>query len=148
MALSLLLKLISLKFVSVSLPLSRIKSCCPKLNNAITFVIKNLESSKIMPITNLKAKLDCTYIDVWVNKIKIWAIVDTSAFINVISTFFAIRLGVAPRIDYRKEFGTAGLQSITSQGMCSTLPLKFGSLSVSAPAIVLPNQNYDFFIGS
>ena len=96
----------------------------------------------------MDAKLDCTYVDMWVNKIKIRAIVDTGAPINVVSTKFAKRLGMAPDIAYQKEFGTAGLQPTTSQGVYSALPLRFGSLSVLAPAIVLPNQHYNFLIGT
>ena len=94
----------------------------------------------------MDAKLDCAYVDMWVNKIKIQAKVDTGAPINVVSTKFAKRLGIAPDIAYQKEFGTAGLQPTTSQGAYSALSLKFGSLSVLAPAIVLPNQHYNFLI--
>ena len=75
----------------------------------------------------------------WVNKIKVRTIVDTGAFINVVSTKSAKRLGIAPDIAYQKEFGTAGLQPTTSQGAYSTLSFRFGSLLVLAPAIVLPN---------
>ena len=80
----------------------------------------------------MDSKLDCTYVDMWVNKIKIQAIVDTGAPINVVSTKFAKRLGIAPDIAYQKEFGTAGLQPTTSQGAYSALPLRIGSLLVSA----------------
>ena len=73
----------------------------------------------------------------WVNKVKICAIVDTGAPINVISTFFAKRLGIAPDLDYCKEFGTAGTQSTTAQCVYSALPHCFNLLSVAAPAIVL-----------
>ena len=84
----------------------------------------------------------------WVNKVKIRAIVDTGAPINIISTRFAKRLGIALDLDHCKEFGTAGTQSTTAQGAYSALPLCFGLLSVAAPAIVLPNQNYNFLIGT
>lgn len=80
----------------------------------------------------------------WVNLIKIHAIVETSSPINVFSTRFAKRLDIAPNLEYCKEFGTAGPQSTTAQGVYSALPLHFGLLSVAAPAIVLPNQNYNF----
>lgn len=80
----------------------------------------------------------------WVNKIKIRAIVDTGAPINVINTQFAKKLGIASDIDYRKKFGTAGMQSTTAQSTYSALPLCFGAFLISASAIVLPKQNYDF----
>ena len=82
------------------------------------------------------------------NRVKIRAIIDTGALINVISTHFAKKLGIAPDIDFHKEFGTAGSQSTVTQGAYSALPLCFGSLAVSAPDIVLPNQHYDFLIGT
>ena len=103
-----------LEFVSVSLTLSILKNCCSKLDNTITSFINILKPSNKLAITNLKAKLNCTYVDVWVNKIKILEIVDTYAPINVISTLFAKMLGIATDFDCRKEFGTAGLQSTTS----------------------------------
>ena len=96
----------------------------------------------------MDAKLDCTYVDIWVNKIKIQAIVDTGAPINVVSTKFDKILGIAPDIALQKEFGTAGLQPTVSQGAYSAPPLRFGSILVLAPAIVLPNQNYNFLIST
>ena len=44
-----------LESVSVSLPLSTMKSCCPKLNGAFTSFLNNLEPSKILSITNMDA---------------------------------------------------------------------------------------------
>ena len=66
----------------------------------------------------------------------------------MVSTKFAKKLGIAPDIAYQKEFDNAGLQPTTSQGVYSALPLRFGSLLVLAPAIVLLNQHYDFLIGT
>ncbi|KAJ9064878.1 DNA damage-inducible protein 1 [Entomophthora muscae] len=57
-------------------------------------------------------------------------------------------MGLAPYIDHKKQYGTAGLDCTTIQGAYSALPLRFGLLEVSAPAIVLPNENYDILIGT
>ena len=110
--------------------------------------LTNVEPTNILPVFNFDSKLDCTYLDMWVNKVKIRAIFWHWRPYNVISTHFAKRLGIAPDLDYHKEFGAAGTQSTTAQGVYSALPLCFGLLSVAAPAIVLPNQNYDFLIGT
>ncbi|KAJ9071606.1 hypothetical protein DSO57_1035296 [Entomophthora muscae] len=55
---------------------------------------------------------------------------------------------LAPDIDHKKQYGTSGLDCTTTQGGYSTLLLCFGSLVISAPAIVLPNENYNILIGT
>ncbi|KAJ9071780.1 DNA damage-inducible protein 1 [Entomophthora muscae] len=90
----------------------------------------------------------CTYADIFVNKIKVQAIIDTGAPINIVSTCLVKRLGLAPDIDHWKQYGTAGLTVTTTQGEYSALTLHFGSLAVLAPAIVLSNDNYDILIGT
>ncbi|KAJ9066139.1 DNA damage-inducible protein 1 [Entomophthora muscae] len=91
---------------------------------------------------------ECTYADIFVNKIKVQAIIDTGAPINIVSTRLVKRLGLAPDIGHWKQYGTAGLTVTTAQGAYSALPLRFGSLAVLAPAIVLPNDNYDILIST
>ncbi|KAJ9082554.1 hypothetical protein DSO57_1003326 [Entomophthora muscae] len=91
---------------------------------------------------------ECTYTDIFVNKIKVQAIIDTGAPINIVSTCLVKRLGLAPDIDHRKQYGTAGLTTTTAQGAYRALTLRFGSLVVLAPAIVLPNDSYDILIGT
>ncbi|KAJ9086177.1 hypothetical protein DSO57_1006994 [Entomophthora muscae] len=80
---------------------------------------------------------ECTYAVIFVNKIKVRTIIDTVK-----------RLGLAPDIDHRKQYGTAGLTVTTAQGAYSALSLYFGSLAVLSPAIVLPNNSYDILIGT
>ncbi|KAJ9060601.1 hypothetical protein DSO57_1029040 [Entomophthora muscae] len=72
----------------------------------------------------------------------------TGALINIIFTHLVKHLGLAPNIDHWKQYGTAGLTVTTEQGVYIALPLHFGSLAVLAPAIVLPNNNYDILIGT
>ena len=67
---------------------------------------------------------------------------------NIISTKLVKRKGVPPDIEHKKEYGTAGPHNTTLQGAYLALPLRFGSIAVTAPAVVLPNQNYDFLIGT
>ncbi|KAJ9067103.1 DNA damage-inducible protein 1 [Entomophthora muscae] len=91
---------------------------------------------------------ECTYADIFVNKIKVQAIIDTGAPINIVSTHLVKHLGLAPDIDHWKQYGTAWLMVTTAQGAYSALPLRFGSLAVLAPSIILPNNNYDILIGT
>ena len=53
-----------------------------------------------------------------------------------------------PEISHKQVFGTAGPASTISLGAYSALPLYFGSLQVSALAIILENSNYDILIGT
>ena len=73
---------------------------------------------------------------------------DLGALMNIISTKIVKRLGVPPDIEHKKEYGTAGPHNTTLQGAYLVLPLRFGSIAVTAPAVVLPNQNYDFLIST
>ncbi|KAJ9057924.1 DNA damage-inducible protein 1 [Entomophthora muscae] len=91
---------------------------------------------------------ECTYANIFVNKIKVQAIIDMGTPINIVSPRLVKRLGLAPDIDCRKQYGTVGLTVTTAQGAYSALTLHFGSLVVLAPAIVLPNDNYDILIGT
>ncbi|KAJ9073229.1 DNA damage-inducible protein 1 [Entomophthora muscae] len=88
------------------------------------------------------------YADIFVNKIKVRAIIDMRAHINIVSMCLVKLLGLAPDIDHQRQYGTAGLTFTIAQGAYSALPLRFGSTKVSAPAIVLPNDNYDILIGT
>ena len=87
-------------------------------------------------------------VDILVNNQSVRAIVDLGAPMNIISTKLVKRLGVPPDIEHKKKYGTAGPRNTTSQGAYLALPLRFGSIAVTAPAVVLPNQNYDFLIGT
>ncbi|KAJ9064072.1 DNA damage-inducible protein 1 [Entomophthora muscae] len=110
------------------------------------FMVDDLEIHLVNKITSSYS--ECTYVDIFVNKIKVQAIIDTGAPINIVSMCLIKRLGLAPDIDHRKQYDTAGLTVTTAQGAYSTLPLCFGSLALLAPAIVLPNNNYDILIGT
>ena len=83
-----------------------------------------------------------------VNGKRVHVIVDSGAPTNIISTRLVKRLGIPPDVKHCKEYGTAGPHSTKSQGAYSALPLCFGSIAVTAPAIVLPNQNYEFLLGT
>ncbi|KAJ9082848.1 DNA damage-inducible protein 1 [Entomophthora muscae] len=121
----------------------------PKLCGSILKFLFMVDDLDIYLVNKISSSCsECTSVDIFVNKIKVQAIIDMGAPINIVSTCLIKRLGLAPEIDHQKQYGTAGLTVTTAQGEYSALPLRFGSLAVLAPAIVLPNDNYDILIGT
>ncbi|KAJ9049428.1 hypothetical protein DSO57_1024556 [Entomophthora muscae] len=76
------------------------------------------------------------------------AILDTGAPGNIISSQLVKKLKLAPDLAYHEQFDTAGPQTTISRGAYSSLPLCFGKLMVTAPAIALENNIYDIIIGT
>ena len=84
----------------------------------------------------------------FINKVKVQAIVDTGAPVNVISSQLAKNINMAHDLPYNKTYGTAGLNMTTTIGTYSFFPMRFGKFVVSAPEIVLPNESYNILIGT
>ncbi|KAJ9069802.1 hypothetical protein DSO57_1014915 [Entomophthora muscae] len=76
------------------------------------------------------------------------AIIDSCALVSIVSTTLVKQLEIAPNVDYCKQYGNAGPVTTVSQGIYSVLPLKFGSLAVSSPAVVFPHKDFDILIGT
>lgn len=94
------------------------------------------------------AEADCTYLDMFVHELRVRAIVDTGAPFCIVSTKFTNRLRLPPNLVHHKQYGTAGEHTTTSCGAYSALPFQFGSIVVSSPAVVLPNQSYKMIIST
>ncbi|KAJ9055048.1 DNA damage-inducible protein 1 [Entomophthora muscae] len=138
-----------LRGVNVAIPMETMKDHCPKLCYSIVKFLSTANNLDIQLVKNIGSSYsECTYADIFVNKVKVQAIIDTGAPINIVSSKLVQQMGLAPNVDHKKLYGTAGLDCTTAQGAYSTLPLRFGSLAVSAPAIVLPNENYNILIGT
>ena len=90
--------------------------------------------------------MDYTYIDRFMNEVPARAIVDTSAPFNIVTTKFLSCLELPPDLIHLKQYGTGGEHGTTSQGAYSAIPLQFGKIVVSFPAVVLPNQTYKMII--
>ncbi|KAJ9077889.1 DNA damage-inducible protein 1 [Entomophthora muscae] len=90
----------------------------------------------------------CTWIEVTVFDTLIRAVLDTGAPTNIISSRLVRRLGFLPDISYAESFFTAGVESIKSNGAYSSVPLRFGELVVTYPAVVLEGESYDMLIGT
>ncbi|KAJ9081607.1 hypothetical protein DSO57_1012934 [Entomophthora muscae] len=90
----------------------------------------------------------CTWIEVTVFDTPIRAVLDTGAPTNIISSRLVKRLGFLPDISYAESFFTAGVESIKSNGAYSSVPLRFGELVETYPAVVLESESYDMLIGT
>ena len=77
----------------------------------------------------------CSHTDLWVNKVRVKAVVDSGAPGNIISTKLMKKIKLALDIECNKKFGTAGKEVTTALGAYSALPLRIGSMQMSAPAI-------------
>ncbi|KAJ9062166.1 DNA damage-inducible protein 1 [Entomophthora muscae] len=135
--------------VNVAIPMEAMKYHHPELCDSIVKFLSTANNLDIYLVNKIDSSYsECTYADIVVNNLKVWAIIHTGAPINIVSSKLVWQMGLAPDIDHRKQYGTAGLDCTTTQGVYSTLPLRFGSLVVSAPAILLPNKNYGILIGT
>ncbi|KAJ9089530.1 DNA damage-inducible protein 1 [Entomophthora muscae] len=120
-----------------------------KLCDSIVKFLSTAKNLVIHLVNNIGSSYSkCTYADMFVNKLKVRAIINTGAPINIVSSKLVRRMGLTPDIGHKKQYGTAGLGCTTAQGEYSALPLRFGLLAVSAPAIMLPNENYNILIGT
>ncbi|KAJ9062522.1 hypothetical protein DSO57_1009868 [Entomophthora muscae] len=121
----------------------------PKLCGSILKFLSMVDDLDIHLVNKISFSYsECTYADIFLNKIKVRAIIDMDAPINIVFTCLVKCLGLAPDIDHRKQYDTARLTVTTAQGAYSALPLHFGTLALLAPAIVLPIDNYDILIGT
>ncbi|KAJ9072569.1 hypothetical protein DSO57_1026144 [Entomophthora muscae] len=109
-----------LRGVNVAIPMETMKDHHPELCDSI---VKFLSTDNNLDIHLMQA------------------IINTGAPINIVSSKLVRKMGLAPDIDHKKQYSTALLDCTTAQEEYSALPLCFGSLAVSAPAIVLPNKN-------
>ncbi|KAJ9070266.1 DNA damage-inducible protein 1 [Entomophthora muscae] len=138
-----------LRGVNVVIPMETMKDHHPELCDRIVKFLSTANNLDIYLVNNISSSYsECTYADIFANKLKVQAIIDTGAPINIVSSKLVRQMGLTPDIDHKKHYVTARLDCTSAQGAYSALSLCFGSLAVSAPAIVLPNENYDILIGT
>ncbi|KAJ9074821.1 hypothetical protein DSO57_1002665 [Entomophthora muscae] len=138
-----------LRGVNVAIPMETMKDHHPELCDSIVKFLSTADNLDIHLVNNIGSSYsECTYTDIFVNKLKLQAIIKTGAPINIVPSKLLRQMGLAPDIDHKKPYGTAGLDCTTAQGAYSALPLHFVFRAVSVPAIVLPNENYDILIGT
>ncbi|KAJ9077671.1 hypothetical protein DSO57_1014482 [Entomophthora muscae] len=106
-----------LKGVNVAIPMDTMKAHHPKLCGSILkflFMADDLDIHLVNKISSSYS--ECMYENIFVNKIKVQAIIDTGAPNNIFSTCLVKCLRLAPDIDHQKQYGTAGLTVTTAQG--------------------------------
>ncbi|KAJ9078809.1 hypothetical protein DSO57_1002870 [Entomophthora muscae] len=118
-----------LRGVNMAIPMKTMKDHHPELCDSIFKLLSTADNLDINLLNKIGSYYsECTYADIFVNKPKVWAIIDTGAPINIYCKW-----SLPSEIDHRKQYGTAGLDCTTAQGAYSAVPLRFGSLAVSAP---------------
>ncbi|KAJ9081735.1 hypothetical protein DSO57_1011554 [Entomophthora muscae] len=120
-----------LENVSIALPFKEMASHYPSVIDSLMQFVEASNNPLIHLVNKNSTYSDCTYCNILVNKVKVQAIIDSSALVNIVSTTLVKQLKIAPNVDYCKQYGNAGLVPTVSQGMYSALPLQFGSLAVS-----------------
>ena len=135
-----------LKDASVSFSLKTKKSTNSTLATDISNFFINFVSMDIKYVKNIDLSTQCLFINIMVNKVAVRAIVNSGAPGNTILTKLVKKLGLMPDNAHKLVFGTAGPASTISLGAYGALPLCFGSLQVSAPAIILENQIMIFLL--
>ena len=145
-------RLAKYKDIQISLSLEELARLSPKVSASLSQIFSRTESA--LPIlvastVNLfNTGTECTYIHITVNHKKVIAILDTGAPENIVSTKLMNSIKLAPDVDYKKSFGTAGPNVTWAVGAYSALTLRFGKTILQSPAIVLNNNNYDILIGT
>ncbi|KAJ9066762.1 DNA damage-inducible protein 1 [Entomophthora muscae] len=141
-------------FVNVSIPLllQTILKVVPELESALSSLREALNPQGVhvslpMELCNPILCL-CIWIEVTVFDTLIIAVLNTGAPNNIISSRLVKRLGFLTDILYAESFFTAGVESIKSNGAYSSVPLRFGELVVTYPAVVLESESYDMLIGT
>ncbi|KAJ9074321.1 DNA damage-inducible protein 1 [Entomophthora muscae] len=140
--------ILCLENVSIALPFKEMASHYP---GVIDFLMQFVEASNnpsIHLVNENSTYSDCTYCNILVNKVKVQAIIDSGALVNIVSTTLVKQLKIAPNVYYCKQYDNTGLVPTVFQGMYSALPLKFGSLAVFSHAIVFPHKDFDILIGT
>ena len=64
----------------------------------------------------------------FVNEVPVWAILDTGAPFNIVSTKFLSCLKLPPDLIHSKQYGTAEDHGTTSQGAYSLITFQFGNI--------------------
>ncbi|KAJ9077033.1 hypothetical protein DSO57_1020552 [Entomophthora muscae] len=136
-----------LRGVNIAIPMKTMKDHHPELCNSIVEFLSTANNLDIYLVNKIGSSYsECTYTNIFVNKLNVQAIIDTGPPINIVSSKLVQKTGLAPDIYHNKKYITAGLDCTTSQGAYSALSLHFASLAVSVPAIVLPNESYNILV--
>ncbi|KAJ9074706.1 hypothetical protein DSO57_1003762 [Entomophthora muscae] len=92
-----------LKGVNVAIPMDTMKAHHLELCGSILEFLSMADDLDIHLVNKISSSYsECTYADIFVNKIKVQAVIDTGALINIVSTRLVKHLGLASDIDHQK----------------------------------------------
>ncbi|KAJ9077686.1 hypothetical protein DSO57_1014308 [Entomophthora muscae] len=137
-----------LENVSIALNFKEMTSHYPSVNDSLMQFVEASNNPSIHLVNENSTYSDGMYYNILVNKVKVQAIIYSVALVNIVSTILVKQLKIAPNVDYCKQYGNVVLVPTVSQGIYSAMPLQFGSLAVSSPAIVFPHKDFDILIGT
>ncbi|KAJ9064108.1 hypothetical protein DSO57_1033814 [Entomophthora muscae] len=105
-----------LRGINMAIPMETMKDHHPELCNSIFEFLSTADNLDIHLVNKIGSSYSkCTYADIFVNKLKVRAIIDTGAPINIVSSKLVQQVGLAPEINHRKQYGTAGLDCTMAQ---------------------------------
>ncbi|KAJ9068807.1 hypothetical protein DSO57_1024996 [Entomophthora muscae] len=134
--------------VTVSLPLQTVYREIPALQCMLVKWEKELEAAQDVLAVLPPFGKDTTRVKVSIQKVKIKAILDMSSPVNMVSSKLMKKLKLAPDLKYTQLYGTAGMAQTRAIGAYSALPMRFGKLLITSPAVVLENKSYDLLVGT
>lgn len=87
-----------------------------------------------------------THEEVTFHKFKVVPSLDMGSPVNFVLSWLVHKITIAPDLNHAVVYGTTGTDSTKSSGAYLALPLRFGKLVLTAPAVVIENQVYDIMI--
>ena len=99
------------KDIQISLSLEELARLSPKVSASLSQIFRTKSALPILVASTVNlfnTGTKCTYIHITVNHKKVIAILDTGAPENIVSTKLMNSMKLAPDVDYKKSFGTAG----------------------------------------
>ncbi|KAJ9077800.1 hypothetical protein DSO57_1013226 [Entomophthora muscae] len=127
-----------LRGVNVAIPMKTMKDHHPELCDSVVKFLSTANNLDIHLVNNIGSSYsECTYADIFVNKLKVQAIIDTGAPIIKVSSKLVRQVGLAPDINHKKKYDTAELDCTTAQKSVQCAPFTLwlsGSLCPSYSA--------------
>lgn len=136
----------SLVNVKLLFPLNKVKDFAPRLFK----LLSQLEENSQVLHSTLKDfdAPNSTYLQVEILGIPTMAVIDTGAPLVILSSSFASKIRFQPDLEYNKFFGTAGQSKVQALGAYLSIPISFGNILTTSPAIFLYASGYNVLLGT
>ncbi|KAJ9060909.1 hypothetical protein DSO57_1025936 [Entomophthora muscae] len=112
----------SLKRVQFSLPIETIDANFPEIGQSLKQYFDTLAPLGVHVLSlHYELYSECTYTDISFNKVKVRAIIDSGAPIDIVSTRLVRKLGIAPEFAHTRVYVTASKHTTMSEGAYSAV---------------------------